>query len=51
MEPIYVVLLTLLGVVVLKVLILLVATKGNLGRLGAACQAFFAVAGSQETAD
>lgn len=51
MEPIYVVLLTLLGVGVVKSLFLLVVSKGNLGRIVAAARAFFAVAGDQEVAD
>jgi hypothetical protein len=50
MESIYVVLLTLLGVIVIKVLALMIICKGNWGRLMAACRAFFAVAGDDETA-
>ncbi len=50
MEPLYVVLLTLLGVAVLKVLVLLIVSKGSLGRVGAAWRAFRAVAGDDETA-
>ena len=51
MDPIYVVLLTLLSVGVLKSLFLLVISGGSVVRVMAATRAFFAICGSQETAD
>lgn len=51
MDPIYVVLLTLLAVGVLKVLVLLVLSGGNLGRVMTAAGAFLAMVGDQEATD
>lgn len=49
MEPIWVVLLTLLAVGVLKGVVFLVMTGGNLGRVMPAVRAFLAMLGSAET--
>jgi hypothetical protein len=51
MEPYQIVLLTLAVVVAVKLLVLLIAGKGSLSRLGLACRAFFAVMGDTTLAD
>lgn len=51
MEPYQYVLLTLAAVVVLKLVVLLIAGKGSLARLGLACRAFFRVMGDPATAE
>jgi len=51
MEPYQIVLLTLAGVVVLKLLVLFIAGKGSFSRLGLATKAFFAVMGNPDTAN
>jgi len=51
MDPIYVVLLTLLAVGVLKVLVLLVLSGGNFGRVMTAARSFLAMVGDQEATD
>ena len=51
METYQIVLLTLAAVVVVKLLVLLVAGRGSLARLGLACQAFFKIMGDAVTAE
>jgi hypothetical protein len=51
MEPYQIVLLTLAVVVAVMLLVLLIAGKGSLARLGLACRAFFAVMGDAAVAE
>ena len=51
MEPYQIVLLTLAVVVAVMLLVLLIAGKGSLARLGIACRAFFAVMGDAALAE